>query len=59
MDIKIIRAVQMYRYYLPKTVVGDGRRPALTPLRAAHEQAGVPVGRWLGRGLALLGLAPC
>ncbi|POG44954.1 hypothetical protein BV881_24280 [Streptomyces sp. ZL-24] len=48
----------MYRYYLRQTVVGDGRRPARTPLRAAQEQAGVPVGRWVGRGLAVLGLAP-
>ncbi|MGW6877647.1 relaxase domain-containing protein [Streptomyces xanthophaeus] len=33
------------------------RRPAHTPLRAAQEQAGVPVGRWMGRGLPVLGLA--
>ncbi|MEU5971887.1 MobF family relaxase [Streptomyces globisporus] len=57
-DIRIVRAGQMYRYYLRETVVGDGRRPARTPLRAAQEQAGVPVGRWMGRGLAALGLAP-
>ncbi|SES31191.1 conjugative relaxase domain-containing protein, TrwC/TraI family [Streptomyces sp. yr375] len=48
----------MYRYYLRQTVVGDGRRPARTPLCAAQEQAGVPAGRWMGRGLAVLGLAP-
>ncbi|MFD4032701.1 hypothetical protein ACFWVP_19840 [Streptomyces sp. NPDC058637] len=47
----------MYRYYLRQTVVGDGRRPARTPLRAAQERAGVPAGRWMGRGLAALGLA--
>ncbi|MFE6885817.1 MobF family relaxase [Streptomyces sp. NPDC057702] len=57
-DIRVIRAGQMYRYYLRETVVGDGRRPARTPLRAAQEQAGVPAGRWMGRGLAVLGLAP-
>ncbi|GGS81617.1 hypothetical protein GCM10010253_65350 [Streptomyces badius] len=57
-DIRVIRAGQMYRYYLRETVVGDGRRPARTPLRAAQEQAGVPVGRWMGRGLAVLGLVP-
>ncbi|MFF3624936.1 MobF family relaxase [Streptomyces sp. NPDC002467] len=57
-DIKIIRAGQMYRYYLRQTVVGDGRRPARTSLREAQEQAGVPVGRWMGRGLAVLGLEP-
>ncbi|MFJ3198526.1 MobF family relaxase [Streptomyces griseoviridis] len=57
-DIRIVRAGQMYRYYLRETVVGDGRRPARTPLRDAQEQAGVPVGRWMGRGLGALGLAP-
>ncbi|MFF8495139.1 MobF family relaxase [Streptomyces albidoflavus] len=57
-DIRVIRAGQMYRYYLRETVVGDGRRPARTPLSAAQEQAGVPAGRWMGRGLAVLGLAP-
>ncbi|MEU3434245.1 MobF family relaxase [Streptomyces sp. NPDC006863] len=57
-DIRVIRAGQMYRYYLRETVVGDARRPARTPLRAAQEQAGVPAGRWMGRGLAALGLAP-
>ncbi|MFD8790844.1 MobF family relaxase [Streptomyces vinaceus] len=57
-DIKIVRAGQMYRYFMRQTVVGDGRRPARTPLREAQEQAGVPAGRWMGRGLAVLGLAP-
>ncbi|MFF7724911.1 MobF family relaxase [Streptomyces luteogriseus] len=57
-DIRVIRAGQMYRYYLRETVVGDGRRPARTPLREAQEQAGVPAGRWMGRGVAVLGLAP-
>ncbi|WP_331747787.1 relaxase domain-containing protein (plasmid) [Streptomyces sp. NBC_00853] len=57
MDIAIIRAGQMYRYYLRQVVVGDGRRPARMPLREAQEQAGVPVGRWMGRGLAVLGLS--
>lgn len=57
-DIRVIRTGQMYRYYLRETVVGDGRRPARTPLRDAQEQTGVPAGRWMGRGLAVLGLAP-
>ncbi|MFD5898667.1 MobF family relaxase [Streptomyces sp. NPDC060366] len=56
MDIAIIRAGQMYRYYLRQVLVGDGRRPARTPLRTAQEEAGVPAGRWMGRGLAALGL---
>ncbi|MFJ5535168.1 MobF family relaxase [Streptomyces sp. NPDC093261] len=47
----------MYRYYLRQVVVGDGRRPARTPLARAQEEVGVPAGRWMGRGLAVLGLA--
>ncbi|MET8578923.1 relaxase domain-containing protein [Streptomyces sp. NPDC005012] len=58
MDIALITAGQMYRCYLRETVAGDGRRQAHTPLRIAQEQAGVPVGRWMGRGLAVFGLAP-
>ncbi|MFF9251843.1 MULTISPECIES: hypothetical protein [Streptomyces] len=34
-DIRIIRAGQMYRYYLRETVVGDGRLPAWLRSRSA------------------------
>lgn len=47
----------MYRYYLRQVVVGDGRRPARTPLRKAQEEVGVPAGRWMGRGLTVFGLS--
>ncbi|WP_405189365.1 relaxase domain-containing protein [Streptomyces anulatus] len=57
-DIRVIRAGQLYRYFLRETAAGDGRRPAGAPLRTAQEQAGVPAGRWMGRGLTALGLAP-
>ncbi|MFD3920850.1 relaxase domain-containing protein [Streptomyces sp. NPDC058595] len=56
MDIAIIRAGQMYRYYLRQVLVGDGRRPARTSLRRVQEEADVPAGRWMGRSLAVLGL---
>lgn len=56
MDIARITAGQMYRYYLRQVVVGDGRRPPRTPLKKAQEEAGVPAGRWMGRGLVVLGL---
>ncbi|MFF7648183.1 MobF family relaxase [Streptomyces canus] len=56
MDIARITAGQMYRYYLRQVVVGDGRRPPRAPLRKAQEEAGVPAGRWMGRGLVALGL---
>ncbi|WP_192582743.1 MobF family relaxase [Streptomyces triticiradicis] len=57
MDIALITAGQMYRYYLRQVVVGDGRRPTRTPLARAQEEAGVPAGQWMGRGLTVLGLA--
>ncbi len=47
----------MYRYYLRQVVVGDGRSPARTPLPKAQEEAGVPAGRWMGRGLTVFGLS--
>ncbi|MCL7496079.1 relaxase domain-containing protein [Streptomyces sp. MCA2] len=57
MDIALITRGQMYRYYLHQVVVGDSRRPARKPLRTVQEEAGVPAGRWMGRGLPALGLA--
>ncbi|MFG2097182.1 MobF family relaxase [Streptomyces sp. NPDC048612] len=56
MDIALITRGQMYRYYLRQVVVGDSRRPARKPLRKAQEEAGVPAGRWMGRGLSAVGL---
>ncbi|GAB1340778.1 hypothetical protein ACE1SV_73680 [Streptomyces sp. E-15] len=56
-DATLITAGQIQRYFLRQTVVGDGRRPARTTLLKAQEEAGVPFGRWMGRGLAVLGLA--
>ncbi|MFE3903770.1 MobF family relaxase [Streptomyces sp. NPDC059153] len=57
MDIEIVTAGQMYRYFLRQVVVvGDGRRPARTPLHEAQEEAGFPTGRWKGCRLAVLGL---
>ncbi len=57
-EIEVVRYGQMHRYYLRQTVVGDSPRPPRTPLRAAQEQVGVAAGRWMGRGLAALGLGP-
>ncbi|MFJ9634864.1 MobF family relaxase [Streptomyces sp. NPDC101175] len=56
MDIAPITAGQMYRYYLRQVLVGDGRRPGRKSLRKAQQDAGVPPGRWMGRGLHVLGL---
>ncbi|MGW0477114.1 MobF family relaxase [Streptomyces coeruleorubidus] len=57
--VRVVRAGQMYRYYLRETVVGDGRRPARMPLREAQEQAGVPAGSWMGRGGPGASRCPC
>ncbi|MFI8308465.1 MobF family relaxase [Streptomyces sp. NPDC085927] len=51
-----VRPGNGWRYYFRGVMVGDGHRPAGTPLRAAQDEAGVPPGVWKGRGLAALGL---
>ncbi|MFI0813905.1 MobF family relaxase [Streptomyces echinatus] len=45
-----------WRYYVRGVAFGDGRRPVGQLLKDAQEMAGLPPGRWLGRGLAALGL---
>ncbi|MEU7088110.1 MobF family relaxase [Streptomyces achromogenes] len=45
-----------WRYYVRGVAFGDGRRRAGQSLKAAQELAGLPPGRWLGRGLRALGL---
>ncbi|HET6355924.1 MobF family relaxase [Streptomyces sp.] len=45
-----------WRYYTRGVAFGDGRRPARRPLKDAQEEAGVPPGVWMGRGLTALGL---
>ncbi|MFE5689249.1 MobF family relaxase [Streptomyces sp. NPDC056512] len=45
-----------WRYYVRGVAFGDGRRPVGTAMKAAQQQAGLPPGRWRGRGLAALGL---
>jgi conjugative relaxase-like TrwC/TraI family protein len=45
-----------YRYYTRGVAVGDGVRPARKPMKDAQEEAGLPPGGWMGRGLPALGL---
>ncbi|MFE2045311.1 MobF family relaxase [Streptomyces sp. NPDC059477] len=45
-----------WRYYIRGVAFGDGRRPVGQSLKDAQETAGLPPGRWWGRGLAALGL---
>ena len=51
-----VRPGNGWRYLFRDVMVGDGHRPAGTPLRAAQDEAGVPPGVWKDRGLAALGL---
>ncbi|CAM5384121.1 hypothetical protein SHIRM173S_09712 [Streptomyces hirsutus] len=51
-----VRPGNGWRYLLRGVMVGDGQRPAGTPLRAAQDEAGVPPGVWKGRGLTAVGL---
>ncbi|MFC8262676.1 MobF family relaxase [Streptomyces sp. NPDC057291] len=45
-----------WRYYTRGVAFGDGRRRARTPMKDAQEEAGLPPGIWMGRGLPALGL---
>ncbi|TGZ12355.1 hypothetical protein DV517_74500 [Streptomyces sp. S816] len=45
-----------WRYYVRGVAYGDGRHPVGQSLKDAQEMAGLPPGRWLGRGLGALGL---
>ncbi|WP_406307212.1 relaxase domain-containing protein [Streptomyces sp. NBC_00885] len=58
LSLKKIGPGNAWRYYVRGVMVGDGRRPARKPLKAAQEEAGVPPGVWMGRGLPALGLTP-
>ncbi len=51
-----VRRRNAWRYYVRGVAFGDGRRPVDQSLKAAQEEAGLPPGRWRGRGLAGLGL---
>ncbi|UQI49920.1 relaxase domain-containing protein (plasmid) [Streptomyces sp. HU2014] len=46
-----------WRYYVRGVAFGDGRWPVGQSLKDAQEQAGLPPGVWMGRGLPALGLA--
>ncbi|MGW1109264.1 relaxase domain-containing protein [Streptomyces sp. NPDC002540] len=56
LSVAKIQRRNAWRYYVRGVAVGDGRRPAGQSLKDAQELAGLPPGRWLGRGLRALGL---
>jgi conjugative relaxase-like TrwC/TraI family protein len=56
LSVAKIQRRNAWRYYIRGVAFGDGRRPVGQSLKDAQELAGLPPGRWLGRGLRALGL---
>ncbi|MFH8371378.1 MobF family relaxase [Streptomyces sp. NPDC018031] len=56
LSVAKIQRRNAWRYYIRGVAFGDGRRPAGQSLKDAQELAGLPPGRWVGRGLRALGL---
>ncbi|WP_332010698.1 MobF family relaxase [Streptomyces uncialis] len=56
LSVAKIQRRNAWQYFLRGVVVGDGRRPVGRSLKDAQEEAGIPPGVWMGRGLAGLGL---
>lgn len=56
LSVQKIQRRNAWRYYIRGVAFGDGRRPVRQPLKDAQELAGLPPGRWLGRGVRALGL---
>jgi conjugative relaxase-like TrwC/TraI family protein len=56
LSVAKIQRRNAWRYYIRGVAFGDGRRPVGQSLKEAQEMAGLPPGKWLGRGLRALGL---
>ncbi|MGW4560705.1 MobF family relaxase [Streptomyces sp. NPDC004365] len=56
LSVAKIQRRNAWRYYIRGVAFGDGRRLVGQSLKDAQELAGLPPGRWLGRGLRALGL---
>lgn len=56
LSVAKVQRPNAWRYYVRGVAFGDGRRPVGQSLKDAQEMAGLPPGRWWGRGLAALGL---
>ncbi|MER5890520.1 MobF family relaxase [Streptomyces sp. NPDC001941] len=56
MDMRLINTDRAVRYFLAHVAAGDHPRARGQSLRQAQHLAGVPAGRWTGRGLPLVGL---
>ncbi|MBQ0867360.1 MobF family relaxase [Streptomyces sp. RK75] len=56
LSVQKIQRRNAWRYYIRGVAFGDGRSPVGQSLKEAQELAGLPPGRWLGRGVRALGL---
>ena len=57
-SLRAMSAGDGYRYLTASVAVADGPRDRSLPLAEYYAQTGTPPGRWLGAGLAALGLEP-
>ncbi|WP_199904985.1 MobF family relaxase [Nocardioides sediminis] len=55
-SLRKMSTVHGYKYLLKTVVVGDGERDLSTPLTRYYAETGTPPGRWMGSGVAYLGL---
>ncbi|MCP9213265.1 MobF family relaxase [Streptomyces cucumeris] len=56
-SVEKVQRRNAWRYYVRGVAFGDSRRPARRLLKDAQEEAGLPPGVWMGRGLPALGLS--
>ncbi|MER5886945.1 MobF family relaxase [Streptomyces sp. NPDC001941] len=56
LSVAKVQTRNAWGYYVLGVAYGDGRRPSGQSLKVVQELAGLPPGRWRGRGLPLLGL---
>lgn len=54
-SMRVMSAVDGYKYLLRTVVAGDGDRSLSTPLTRYYAEEGTPPGRWIGAGVAALG----
>src|SRR5699024_6446163 len=55
-SMRVMSAGDGYKYLLRTVAAGDGDRSLSTPLTRYYVEAGTPPGRWLGSGVASLGM---
>ena len=54
--MRVMSAREGYKYLLRTVAAGEGDRSLSTPLTRGYAEEGSPPGRWLGAGVAVLGV---